>query len=484
MEKSLHIFKKIICLVFLSGMITGLKAQQYNVDTLLYNGAINKYINIVILGDGYTSAELTKYKSDATNFMNNFLFAQSPFKEYKGYFNVFTINVPSPETGVKHPRTASDCSSLPASNPNNFYGSSFDIAGIHRLLTPNSSKVTTVMANNFPSYDQIYMIANSTEYGGAGGTFATFSTNASSGEIGLHEGGHSFGALADEYWAGPQYATEKANMTQQTSPTLVKWKNWMNVNGVGIFSHTGDASWKKPRTGQCKMEILGKPFCSVCSETMVEKIHSLVHPIYDHAPLASSVSISNQQLAFSIQYMQPVPNTMNRRWILDGSMTVMNNVSVLTWTISGTQLAKNQDAISLDGNTLSTGNHTLKAYALDTTIFTRKDVHSKSHLDSVVWTVNKTSTGIEVSQGGNMSVKVFPNPVSNENLNISYSLQKEGTVTINILTMEGKTVRSFQQKSSKGEHVQKLDMNDLASGAYLVQLSSDDFVVTQEVLKR
>jgi hypothetical protein len=484
MKKAIHLFEKIFCLAIFFGSITNLMAQKYKVDTLLYNGDISKYINVVILGDGYTSAELTKYNTDATTFMNNFLLAQSPYKEYKKYFNIFTIQVPSPESGVKHPRSASDCSNLPASNPNNFYGSSFDVGGIHRLLSPNTSLVTTVLANNFPSYDQVYIVANSSEYGGAGGIFAIFSTNASSGEIGLHEGGHSFGSLGDEYWAGAQYAMEQANMTQQTSSTLVKWKNWMNVNGIGINSHTGDASWKKPRSGQCKMEVLGKPFCSVCTETIVEKIHSLVHPIYNHAPLSSSVSISNQVLAFSILYMQPTPNTMNRRWILDGSITAKNNVSVLTWTISGTQLAKDQDGISVDGNTLSLGNHTLKAYTLDTTILTRGDTHPKSHLDSVVWNVNKTPTGIEISQNGSVSVKLFPNPVSNEALNISYSLQKEEIVVINILTMDGKLVRTFQQKSSIGEHIQKVDISDLASGNYLVQLRSADFVVAQEILKK
>ena len=129
MKKSINIFKRIFCLVIFYGGMTNLMAQKYKVDTLLYNGDISKYINIVILGDGYISSELTKYNTDAASFMNNFLLAQSPYKQYKNYFNVFTIEVPSPESGVKHPRTASDCSSLPASNPNNFYGSSFDVGG-------------------------------------------------------------------------------------------------------------------------------------------------------------------------------------------------------------------------------------------------------------------------------------------------------------------------------------------------------------------
>jgi IgA Peptidase M64/Secretion system C-terminal sorting domain len=479
-----HSVKNTFFFLVLFFLTTNSMGQKYRLDTLLYNGNSSRYINIVILGDGYTTAELVKYKTDASGFMNDFLFSQSPYKEYKAYFNVFTVEVPSPESGVKHPRTASDCSSLPASNPNNFFGSSFDIGGIHRLLSPNSSKVTAVLANNFPAYDQVYMIANSSEYGGAGGTFATFSTNTSSGEIGLHEGGHSFGNLADEYWAGSQYAMEKPNMTKETSPTLVKWRNWMNVNGVGINPHTGDASWKKPRSGQCKMEVLGKPFCSVCTETLVEKIHSLVHVISNYNPVSSAVSIANQVLAFSITYMQPSPNTISSRWILDGSIQVKNNVSILTWTMTGTQLGKNQDGISLDGNALSMGTHTLKVYIVDTTNFTRSDVHPNTHLDSIMWIVNKTPTGINICQNDNWSLKLFPNPVSDEPLNILYSLPEEDKVLIEILAVDGKTVRTFQQKAGKGEHTQHIDLGNLPSGNYFVRLSTRDFVITQETIKK
>jgi hypothetical protein len=98
--------------------------------------------------------------------------------------------------------------------------------------------------------------------------------------------------------------------------------------------------------------------------------------------------------------------------------------------------------------------------------------------------VNKTPTGIEISQNGNMVVKLFPNPVSNEPLSVSYTLQKEGQVVINILTVEGKLVHTSRQKASIGEHIQKVDISDLAPGNYLVQLRSDDFVVAQEIIKR
>ena len=60
----------------------------------------------------------------------------------------------------------------------------------------------------------------------------------SANQIAIHQIGHSFGKLKDEYYAGDQYATENAvNMTQVTDPALVKWKNWIGDNGIVIYQH-------------------------------------------------------------------------------------------------------------------------------------------------------------------------------------------------------------------------------------------------------
>jgi hypothetical protein len=473
-------------LLFSIILVNPLSGQTFKVDTLQFKGDINKYVNVVILGDGYASNEQNLLKSDATNYMNNFMFSQTPYKEYKNFFNVFLIEVISPQSGIKHPRTASDCpaaSSHPQSNPNNYFGTTFDLAGIHRLVSPNDeSKVVSVLSANTPYYDQAYIIANSAQYGGAGGQFATFTTNAQSGEIGLHEGGHSFGALADEYWAGAQYAMEKPNMTKETDGTKVKWKNWMNVNGIGIYPHSGDASWKKPRTGECKMELLGKPFCSVCSETIVEKIHSLVQPIYAQDPVQTNLTVSGQQVNFSIQYMMPIANTVSRRWILDGFASAKNNVSVVKWTTSGNVLAFNKDAYTLNTSNLSNGSHKLRVYTIDSTSLTRSDAHPGDHIDSVIWTLNVSPNGIEVNQDNGASVKIYPNPVKSD-LNVSYFAEKDRTVVTNVYAIDGKRLLTFVDKVGSGETKKSIEMGHLPSGTYLIEVISDGVSITHQIVK-
>ncbi len=101
--------KKSACiLLLLLSMIQYGKAQVFDVDTLVYNGDVNRYINIAVLGDGYTDAEQGKFISDATNFAN-YLFNDAPWSHYKKYFNIFAVKVISEGSGTTHPNTAGDC---------------------------------------------------------------------------------------------------------------------------------------------------------------------------------------------------------------------------------------------------------------------------------------------------------------------------------------------------------------------------------------
>src|SRR5665647_1456283 len=136
--------KKIIFTILLSIVLCAAAfGQIFYKDSLLYNGNINNVINLVIMPDGYTSAELPKFRTDATVFMNYF-FTQSPFSNYKNYFNVYTVNVPSNQSGVIHPHTASDCGSdVTVTNPDIYFKSTMDYAGIHRLIVANTSIINT-----------------------------------------------------------------------------------------------------------------------------------------------------------------------------------------------------------------------------------------------------------------------------------------------------------------------------------------------------
>jgi len=460
--------KNLLLLLCFSLSTLGLQAQTFDVDTLLWNGPISKRINYVFLSDGYTQAEFPQFIADANNMMNS-LFNTTPFQEYQDYFNVFIIKVPSQQSGADHPRTASDCpaaSAHPQLSVNNYFGSTFDYFGIHRLLVPtNSANISSVLANNFPVYDQIFVVVNSPYYGGSGGTYATSSTHNSAGEIAIHEIGHSFASLADEYWAGAQYAAEKANMTQNTNPSTVKWKNWMNTNNVGIYQHSGQ-SWYRPHQS-CKMRYLGTqyPFCSVCAQTFVKRFHDLTSPIDNYTPTATSLNAMATPMDFKLDVIYPSPNSLDMEWFLNG-----NSVATAV------------DSITVMPGSWMSGNNTIVANVEDTTVLVRIDTQT-THMHSVTWTVNQTATSIQVVENDIM-LKTYPNPFQDQFL-LEFELSEAANnIGLSVINLEGKVLQNQQfDQLPAGRFQHQLDLDELPAGTYLLRILLNGAIFNKKIQK-
>lgn len=444
-------------------------AQKFKVDTILYSGPTDNRVNLVIMGDGYTSSEQTKFLNDANTISTKF-FQTSPYTEYKNYFNVFAVEVISTQSGASHSGNSSDnaCGGQPTASVNNYFGSAFDAGGggYHRLLVvTKGSAVTNVLATNTPFYDQALVIVNTTYYGGAGGQYAVSSMASSATEIAIHEVGHSFPGLADEYWAGSQYVTDsKPNMTSNGDAATVKWKIWNGVNGVGVYPHSGDPKWFKPTTNNCKMEVLGKAFCPVCREAHIEKIHSLVKPYDSYAPANTSTIPVNTSTQFSVNGIPPIQNTLRIEWLLDG--TKVNN---------------NSPAYTLQASAL-TGTNQLQAKLFDTTGLVRIATHATQHVYLITWNVKKTATGIEVnSDEKEISYLLSGNPVTVDSY-LSYDLNKNAHVQLNVMDMNGKIISIEDQVKNKGSYTVYLhpENYNLAAGVYILNMMMDGTNVIQE----
>lgn len=453
------------------------QAQTFPVTPLMNNGADTKHINFIVLGDGYQANEQTTFISDANGILND-LFSQSPFSEYKNFFNVYAIEVPSNESGADHPGTATDVVEplFTVQDVDNYFGSTFDAFGIHRLLVPmNSTNIINVLASNFPSYDQVMVVVNSPQYGGSGGWLATSSTNNSASEIAIHELGHSFAGLADEYWAGANFAAEKPNMTQDNNPTTVKWADWMNVNNIGTYEHgLGSVlgSWFRPHQS-CKMRFLGSPFCSVCTETIIDQIYSLVSPIENAIPAINNVVYNGLPLDFSLDLIYPNPNTLSIEWQLNG--TVVNaSTNVLT-------LAESQ---------LTLANNTLSVTVTDNTLLSKSYLPNSGYVFTHSWNVENpninSNTGevILASGLGKFFFKAFPNPTADQ-LTVNYFYNNSPTdLSINVLSIDGKQMSSSQQAIlTTGEGQFLIDLADFPTGIYVVNLQTKLFRTSFEVIK-
>jgi len=456
-------------LFFLS--ISFVNAQEFTLDTLLYNSETESRVNYIIIGDGYLESQLPDFLNDARQITTD-LFDTSPFIEYRNFFNVFAISVPSNEEGAAlHPNDPID----------NYFGSTFNYAGIERLLVPvRTDRLNSVLATNFPTYDQAIVLVNSTKYGGSGGVFATSSVNSEASEIAIHEIGHSFAGLSDEYWAGAQFARESPNMTRETSSEFLKWKNWIGDEAVGVYPHSVDANWKKPHLN-CKMQFLGGDFCAVCKERFIKTIYDLALPIESYTPL--SLVSQEEMITFDLKTIDPIPNTLK-----------------ITWYLNEDQVAGNQVSYELDRATLPNGSHNVQAIIYDSTSLDRQDY---IFMTSVTWTIATEITSeiskellersIEEpgevvttvrSEVENSFFRIYPNP-SNDVLKISYHLTGKENLKIRLLNGEGKEVGIVIRNADlSGSPYQELDISQLKDGLYVIQLTSGNFSESHRFLKQ
>lgn len=458
-----------IVLIFLFSLSLVSQAQTtvLGVDTIWKSGPISKRINLVIMGDGYTSSEIPQFLTDVNN-VTNYLFNTSPFSFYKNYFNVFAIKCASPQSGVTHLGTATDVTepASPLYNVNNCFNTRFDNYNIHRLIySNNSAAIYSVLSANFPNYDQIVILGNSPEYGGAGGAYAVSSTHSSSKEIVMHELGHSFAGLADEYWAGASYAAEKPNMTADNNSSTIKWSLWWGLNGIGAYPYgtaSPDNQWFRPHQN-CKMRYLNSPFCSVCKETIIEKIHDLTHPIDSYKPTATALTYNTSSPWYKINSVKPNPNTLQ-----------------ILWSLGGATLGYNVDSVQVLENMLNNGVNYLSVNVVDTTTVSKSiDPHLIAHSYMVIWDISYSNVGVQEIMPI-VEFKMFPNP-SNDKVNVKYNLLKESNVSFSVTDINGKIVKESKPKMYQpGEHKTEIDVSELPSGNYFLSIHLNNQILNNK----
>ena len=201
------------------------------VATVRTNGDSANRVDIAIVGDGYTAAEMGKYANDVETLIVGF-FAQEALLEYRRYFNVHRIDVVSNESGADHPERN------PPIEKDTAFDATYNCAQIRQLICVDSLKVMTVASDSLPAThrDLVLVLVNDSEYGGAGGSVAVASTSPQMVDTMLHEFGHVFADLADEYFREDTISRcrdrepQQPNATRETSRASIKWNHWIHPN--------------------------------------------------------------------------------------------------------------------------------------------------------------------------------------------------------------------------------------------------------------
>ncbi len=363
----------------------------FPVETLKRSGDPANRINLVVLGDGYRLQDQDKLTVDASKWMATFL-NTSPYANYAAFFNIKLVHVVSHQDGANngmHGFGVSRDTALGAGFQNaNPPGQSPD----YRLLVVDDTKALAVAMANAPEFTMALVLVNDTNYGGSGGVVPVFSVNEDSCYIALHEFGHAFGSLADEYACGdtsalPASIESYPNVTTCQRLDQVKWSSWieggtplptpddaMHEKALGLFegAYYHNRGVYRPRH-TCKMRSLDDPFCEVCAEAIVRGVYGRVSPI-DFASPPSPVEVeAGAAVRLSIGHPIPSPDTFSVEWAVDGAA-----------------IAGGGDNCSLKIDGLARGIHQVSARLVDATPLVR----SGSALPAAThtWTVNVSGT--------------------------------------------------------------------------------------------
>ncbi|PKQ65086.1 hypothetical protein BZG02_04455 [Labilibaculum filiforme] len=245
-------------------------------------------VDIAFIAEGYTAAEMDKFRAD-TKRVAGYLLDVAPFSKYADRFNIYALESVSEDSGTD----------IPGENvyKNTAVNSTFYTFDVDRYLTTFDLKSLHDISANVP-YDQIFVLVNTDKYGG-GGFYNYYSSCSAdhvlSYEVSSHEFGHGFAGLGDEYYSSEVAYEDFYNLEvepwEPNITTLVnfekKWKNMLNdsipiptprtkdfADKLGVFEGGGymEKGIYSPMQ-DCKMKSNQmKHFCPVCEKAVEEVI--------------------------------------------------------------------------------------------------------------------------------------------------------------------------------------------------------------------
>ncbi len=401
-------------------------ASGQTVTQLTNNGDPANRVDMVVVSEGYTAGEMTKFANDVQNLLNNF-FTQEPYREYQRYFNVYRLEVASNQSGADHPERT------PPVSRDTAFDATYNCGGIQRLICVNNAKVNMAVAGALGAAqrDLVVVLVNDPEYGGSGGAVAVASTHIDVVELVLHEQGHSFGLLTDEYGGPPPPACNAAiepsaaNATRQTMRALIKWTSWIDAStplpttttaaGVpGLYEGANycDTGLFRPTSGS-KMRFLGFPFEQINSEQLIRRIYNVASPIDGSSPTPGSFTLAKGDTQnFSVTTPQPFTHALDITWKVDG----VNSGSGPAFTLNTTPL--------------SLGAHTVEVVVRDTTGMVRSDP-SGLLMESRTWNVT-----VQAATDLAITLSDAPDPaVTGANVTYTIRVTNNGTVAAGAVTV-------------------------------------------------
>jgi hypothetical protein len=336
-------------------MAFGLSGYVYaqSVTTVVSNGASSNRVDIIVIGDGYQSSEIeTTYADDVDETIDSIFFDSSydPYPRYKNFFNVHRVNIVSNESGADDPNLGTFVDTALDATYNSF--------GTDRCLYFDTSKansaVNSALSGTSIDVDMRLGAVNSAKYGGCGGQWAVWAaSNFFALDIAVHEVGHSFADLADEYYfEGTTFGgAEPFNVNATADLTLGKWDRWLGYDdpdtNIGPIDYYEGGRYHEfgifRPSDNSMMRNLGRPLDAIGRERVIEEIYLEVQPLD---------CWSDETLEYT---------SADTVWVDTVDPAVIN----VEWFLDGVSLGIFGESLDIASLGLVQGEYTLEAFAYD-----------------------------------------------------------------------------------------------------------------------
>ncbi|MER5637732.1 M64 family metallopeptidase [Kitasatospora sp. NPDC002227] len=323
-------------------------------------------ITLVLLGDGYTADQQSLFRDQADRAWHALMDIE-PFRTYQGFFNIRRVEVVSPVSGIAETETHSRKLGTPL-------GMHFWCEGTARLLCADEA-ATARYAGQGDGPQYLIALANSTEYGGAGGTGVTTLAGGSpdAGRIIQHEIGHTVGDLGDEYDSAPEdpdYPNLSSVGAEEMSRGHQKWWRWLGAaspDGTGTVGAYRSTNGLYRPTTDSVMRTLGGSYNLPSREAIIEQLYRRV------SPMDQPVPAEGEQEGRPRLQVRPVELVGGRHLQID-------------WRVNGEPVEpQDPDRTWLDTSLLPlTGPLTVTATVRDTTDWVRDEAFRDSRMTRTV----------------------------------------------------------------------------------------------------
>lgn len=270
-------------------------------------------IDVVLMGEGYTLEHQKAFDKLAEDVPRLFE-RQRTFREYWSTFNFLRANLVSADDGVDG------------------FGREYDTALDGKTLATfaghvgiDHAKVKAMLAE-MPEQDGLAIVYVKLGVLGTGGG-GTAVIGGMSATTTVHEWGHAFAGLSDEYDTQQAHYSglvrSGINISATEDPKTVPWKHWIEAKhpSVGVYEGAGGRvrdAWRPTASG-CVMQS-GEFFCPVCQEALVLRIYSIVDPIDECSPappppgIREPIVVKDEPGEIRVRVLKPESHDLEVRW--------------------------------------------------------------------------------------------------------------------------------------------------------------------------